>query len=496
MSTFSINIGTSYESTCYPLVSTLDIETILEKLIDNEEKLITPVKLRDSILSLYSSSGFKVTDTVVSNKEYIGIDTLNPDNRDLKRVIFFGKRSFSGTYSYSSNNDILSTFSFSNYDTDIYFYNTKKDTISNDTTKISILTGTSSALYTSSPYLNSQIVASTSSLVFNIINPSVNGNININSDYGTVSINSNIFPTISQSYGSASSFETLKWENGNITWGTIPYDIPYIGITGSELSMPCSSFTVNGFPLFFSDSRLMPVDVNNLITGTTFSQQSIVNVLKNMLYKYLPPLCSIEILPPYNYGYSEVGTYPSLVLQYSVTKRTLPTNPATLKNMIPGVFAPISDLGQSKKTGTSNGVVITPLSNDITTFQISVSDGTQSASASTTIRGIYPYFYGFSNLNTMNTIGLASLNKLVESKSDKEVSVSGIGNLYFIYDSIYGTLSNIYNPIGNTVSGSFSYTTQIFSSPTGLWAAKQFYVYKWSNSSQIGPPPTKFQFKY
>jgi hypothetical protein len=96
----------------------------------------------------------------------------------------------------------------------------------------------------------------------------------------------------------------------------------------------------------------------------------------------------------------------------------------------------------------------------------------------------------------MNSIGLASLSKLVEPKGDKVIDISGSGNYYFIYDYNYGTLSNIYDSTGNTSSGSFSATQSILSSPTGLWAGKQFWVYQWSSVPQIGPPSENFQFKF
>jgi hypothetical protein len=497
MATFSLNIGLSTEATAYPLVSYADVDNFFYRLIDNETKLINPVDLRDCILSLYSSSGFKVTDTAVSTKKYIGIDTLNPSDRDVKRLIYLGKRSFSGTYSYTSSDDILSTFSYSTTETDIYFFNTKRDTIDNNETKISIIAGTSLGLHTNSAYIRTQKVTSTSSLSFDFVNPSINGNIDIRSDYATVSFNDIVFPTITESFGSASNLKTFKWDNGKLIWDDITYNnVGYIGMTGVDLQIYGQPVNINGFPLELTDSRKMPIKFNDMILGTTFSQEPITDVIKKLLYPYLPPLCSISIQSPYSQGFSEVGTSPVPIVQFSITKRTLPTSTATLINMIPGIYPSITTLGQVTQTSTSTGVVITPITTAITTFQISVNDGTQSATASTTIQGVYPYFYGFSSLSTMTTIGLSSLTKSVEKKSDKNFAVTGNGNLYFIYDSVYGTLSNIYDWLGNTASASFSHSTQVFSSPSGLWAAKQFHVYKWSGSPQIGPPALNFYLQY
>lgn len=497
MSTFSINIGTSTEATAYPLVSYADVENILNLLIDNDTKLINPWDLRDTVLSLYSSSGFKVTNTSVSTKEYIGIDTLNPSDKDNKKLIMIGKRSYSGTYSYSNSDDILSQFDYLSSDTDIYFYNTKRDTINNDETKLRILAGTALGLHNNAPFIRSQIVSSTTSLAFDFVNTSIFGNVNVISDYGTVSINDITFPTIVESTGSASNMKTLKWFDGKLIWDDITYgDLNYIGMTGVDLSIYGDPVYVNDYPILLTDSRVMPVKVNDLVVGTTFFQESIADVIKKLIYPYLSPLCTIKLLPPYSAGYSEVGTFPTPTVQFSVIKRTFPTQAATLNNMIPGIYQAISTPGQVTQTSTSNGIVITPITTDITTFTINVTDGTQSASASTTIQGIYPYFYGYSSLtNITQPSELASLTKSVESKSDKKYPFSGVnGNLFFIYDSSYGTLSNIYDWNGNTASGSFSYTSQILSSPSGLWASKQFYVYKYPNAPSI--TALNFEFKY
>jgi hypothetical protein len=142
------------------------------------------------------------------------------------------------------------------------------------------------------------------------------------------------------------------------------------------------------------------------------------------------------------------------------------------------------------------GVVISPITATATNFKITVGDGTQGNSASVSLTGIYPYFYGFSPLSAMTSIGLASLSKLVEYKGDKIVDITGTNSFYFVYDYDYGTLSNIYDSYGNTVSGSFSYTSGYFSSPTGLWASKQFYVYKSDTLGVVGPPSENFQFVY
>jgi hypothetical protein len=220
-------------------------------------------------------------------------------------------------------------------------------------------------------------------------------------------------------------------------------------------------------------------------------------MLRRMVYDYLPPTCSLSVLPPYSSGYVEVGSSPLIRLGYTINKRSLPTKTSIFYYMIPSIYPPITNNSQVSVSGTVSGVVITPITSATSSFTVTVSDGTQSNSSTATVTGVYPYFYGFSNLTTMTTNGLASLTKTIEPKDDKDIDVTGNGNFYFIYDSNYPVLSNIYNEFGNTISSSFSSPTILtLSSPTGLWASKQFRVYQYNGVPQIGPPSVNYQFKY
>jgi len=138
---------------------------VYTNLFDNEDKLISPKMLRDSILSIWDTTPFK--ETSASGSYYIGIDTGNP-NEDLTKKIYLGKRYYSnGTYSTTEimNNDLLSS------EVDLFLFNTKKDSITQLQTKIVILSGTNSSIYTKSPYISSDYVVGTtaSKLTLNIL---------------------------------------------------------------------------------------------------------------------------------------------------------------------------------------------------------------------------------------------------------------------------------------------------------------------------------------
>lgn len=513
MATYSINTGTSIETTTYNIMgaTAIDLSPVLNILKDNTSKEINPRDIRDAILTVNSNSAFKQTLASQSTISYIGVDTLNPNytNKDVKSKVYFGKRAFSGTYSYSYTHDLM-TSSLLNSDVDVFLYNTKRDTITNNKTRIVILAGTNSSLYPNSPYLQSQkIISGTySSLSFDIINPTLTGGtaavINFSSDFGTVSFNKITFPKPQQSIGLVSGLtaagdgRVLKWNNGIMSWDDILLPASnYIGTTGSVTNIYGSPVNINGYPLEFTDSRECTFSIGDVQLGETFNSVSIVEMLRRMVYDYLPPTCSLSILPPYSSGYVEVGSSPLIKIGYTINKKSLPTQTSIFSYMIPSSYAPITNDGQVSVSGTVSGVVITPIISATTSFTLTVTDGSQSNSATTTVTGIYPYFYGFSSLTTMTTAGLASLTKIVEPKSTKNIDVIGSGNFYFIYDSNYPALSSIKNELGNTISSSFSSPTILtLSSPTGLWASKQFRVYQYNGVSQIGPPSVNYQFKY
>ena len=82
--TYSVNIGTQFETTRKDMLS------VLKDLPDNTHKLISPRDVRDAFLSTWANSPFKQTKTI-SGIEYIGLDSGNPADRDIKEKIFLGK---------------------------------------------------------------------------------------------------------------------------------------------------------------------------------------------------------------------------------------------------------------------------------------------------------------------------------------------------------------------------------------------------------------------
>jgi hypothetical protein len=479
MVTYSIYPGTPIESTSYPV--NLYLDDLLYGLKDNKEKFITPANIRNSVLSTWDSSAFK--EIVSGNYSYIAI---NED--ELNRKILIGKRAFSATHSYKSSDDIMTSLMSS--DADIFFYNTKLDTISNTKTKISILSGSSHTLYKRAPYIQSEKVSGiTQSLSLDIFS------------YGNLSFNSSSFYLNKGTAGalyfptgaSAGNNKLFFYKDNELSWDELKMpEVDSIGITGSELNVYGKPVNVNGYSLELNDDRYMGTSVGSINMGSSFDDSSIESILRGLIYTYSEPTATISI----DISYAEVGTYTYPIISYSITKKSLNTITTGLTNMIPGTYPPIINDNQITVNGTASAIIVLPIKPRQTHFKVTVSDGTGSDIATTYITGIYPYFYGFSNLPNMNNSELSGLSKVIEYKSDKLIDISGKGYYYFIYDKDYGDLLEIYDDDnGNSPTGLTS-SIKTFSSPDGLWSTKEFKVYQWSVANQIGPPSVNYKFKY
>jgi hypothetical protein len=261
MGTYSKYTGTFYETTSSSLLLN-DTGTqsyafvynkVYEELPDNTSKLIYPKSIRNAVLSIYDSMPFK--ETSVGNSTYIGIDNGDPSNMDLKSKIYLGKRYFSGTE--------IMNYTLLNSTTDIFIYNTRKDTgISQTKTSVVFLAGTNTILNQNAPKLQSEVAYDKNGnelIALNLLNNS--GSINITSkgpnpnDLGaTVSINNIIFPAVQDSnptLGGISDNKVMLYNNGSLVWSDLTVNDPgYYGATGTTL------------PIYGNPLRLMVIHLN------------------------------------------------------------------------------------------------------------------------------------------------------------------------------------------------------------------------------------------
>ena len=498
MATYSKYIGTLYETVSSSLLLdnagtqsyAFTNNIVYTDLPNNTSKLIDPKSIRNAILSVYDTMPFK--ETSVGNNKYIGIDNGNPNNKDLKSKIYLGKR-------YSFDTEIMNSSLLLN-NTDIFIHNTKSDLSSyQNKTSIVLLSGVNYNLNQKAPKIQAETAYDKNKneiIALDFINNS--GDIRIISkgsnsgDIGaTVSINNIVFPSVQDSDpslglgGSSSNNRVLLRNNGSLIWSDLEATDPgYYGVTGSTVPVYGDPMRVNGYSLEFTDSRYSTVKIGDINLGDTFDNKSIVNVLERMIYEYLPPICTLSL---YNTDqFFEVGTYPNVRLTYSITKRTENTLPTALTNMIPNSYPEITTYSNSYVTGIAKGVVIEPIEKDTTVFTIKVSDGAMANSASASVTGIYPYFYGFTSSTTMNTYGLETLNKKINIKNSESYDIYQAGvlstdNFYFMYDFDYGYLTSILDYSGINITNFFTNSVINLSSPSGLWASKKFIVYKSTN---------------
>ena len=505
MGTFSLNIGTITEATSYPLHIQSNFDDILTTLKDNVDKLIDPKDIRDGVLSIWENIPFK--QTKIGTKEYIGFDTLDPNGSKLTKTIFIGKRSFSGTYSYIPSHDIMTT-TLLNSDIDLFLYNTKTDTTSNNLTKISILSGKNPGLYTIAPYLQSEyVMGTTESVSIDFVTKVGNVNFttgNYTTQSATFSMNNINIPTFLENAGIVGSYPavdatTLMWRNNRANWEQLALPIlNTIGMTGSTMSIFGTPVNVNGYSLELNTSDYTPVSFAGIPMGTTFNNVPIIEVLRRILYPYLGPLCTIST-PNH---YLEVGSNANnIVINYTINKRTNDTLTTSLVGCNPSLIAPVISNQPIIVSGVVTGQIPNGVDQSVNNFIITVDDGTSTSSASTFVQGIYPYFYGVitpvgSNLNFNN---LTNLTKLVDNQGDKEVYVTGLATqtFYFAYDAIYPNLTQIIDENGSDVLALyFSLTIANISSPQSFWTNRSYKIYKRILTSPIGPPNAKYQFRY
>lgn len=465
MPTYSINIGTNIET-----LKKQNINSVLLDLPDNTQKLISPKDVRDAFLTAWAESAFKHT-IGQGGVEYIGIDSGDPNNRDIKQKIYLGKRSYNGL-------DVM-TDSLLSSDTDIFFGNTKPDNAT-QSTKISILAGTNSNLHINAPYL--EAIGLTNSIQFNIINPSLyDGPINILSNNGRVSINGISFPTVAETSASASNGKILKYTgvypNGILKWEELTVDSTNIGSTNSTTNI-YGTVSLNGYPLEFIDDNIVPLTIGGIEQGMSFSAGSfngqnwpLVEVLREVLYPYVAPELYLNVTNNndiyFATGVTQSANFVANMTRYSNPIDRYEITGTTYSGSFLGNVGATFSLTFSQNLYSSNtGTYSFVLSTDDT-----AGSDIYTHFATASISYIDPYFYGFNNVNfdfnnystLQSQLGtfMNTANRLVKPLSDIEVNYSGSGYLCFIIPSSYGLLSNIKDPNNFNILSTFTYSVPV-----------------------------------
>jgi len=478
--TFSINVGQIIESS-----KKSDIFSVLLDLPDNTKKLISPKDVRDAFFTAWASSPIKLTTPdITGNITYIGVDSSNPSDRDIKKPIYIGKRQF-------GNLDIMNNTLLSTNNADIFFYNTKSDDQSQSSTKISILAGTDSNLHFSAPYIES--FAGTNSISLNLVNPSpYGGGLNILSNNGRVAINGIVFPTLAETSASASNGKILRYygqyPNGYLRWDDSTVSLASIGSPNSPTYIWGSTVSVNGYPIEFISDDIVPLTTGGIEAGSSFSAGSFNNpvtltqsnwpiseVLRDFLYPYVAPQLQLSVVNPQTGGtYAEIGTTPSFVV--SATISIFPRNSSEWVSDWTLIGTTYSHLTRTDGPYTITGLPGTQLSftasgltfsntNSIVNYVFSVSNNGYTASgypfgfsysATASVQFISPFYSKFDSLSNLDstTLGviISSTNssKFIGPKPELSLKLNtvGTGYLYFAYPYSYGDLTMIKDPNG------------------------------------------------
>lgn len=528
--TYSINNNTVYES-----LRVANVTDALYLLPDNTFKLISPKDVRDAVFSAWESSVFKQT-TGSYSIEYIGID------RDIKQKMYFGKKKLGGL---DVLNNTLLNYSFN--DTDIFFYNNKPG-VTPSNTKISFLAGTNSLLYQLAPYFDAYSTTN-STINLDIVNQT--GDIIVDSSTGRISINNVVFPTKAQT-ASASNGQILKYYNGALVWDDNTIGLATIGSTSSLTNILGSPVLINGNNMELTDVNPIVATFGHIYTGQTFSNAPIVEVVRQMLYPYLPPVPSIMVNIGSGFTTSVVAEKGSVAtssvqLSWSITKRSDSVVSGTISNLFGGYsFTPITSLGLTTSSGIAtgdlnnsnafNGLVSPYTRSYVFTIQ-DTGNTNQSLSntmsyvggaipstvtASASIDFVFPFFYGMSSYDVDIINGsidmpfvLPSLNKsvdkfIVNGTSSKSFMISGTNSyIYFCIPAVsgYATVSQILDNNGFDITGSFVQVMQnvgvfptitlvnaTMSSPSNFWTNKQYYIYKFGPTTVPVSTPWTLKF--
>ena len=523
--TYSINTDSPFEST-----RKVDINSVLQSLPNNTQKLIRPRDVRDGFLTAWSNSAFKLTSPQNSNLEYIGLDSGNPQNRDIKNKILIGKRNF-------GNNDVMNN-QLLNSNTDIFFYNTKDDNVNQSSTRIGIIAGTESNL--NAPYFES--FATASQFNFNIVNPS-GGDISIKSTTGNVFLNDIPFPKVTEVPNNG---DVLKYSGiyplGKLEWGQADIAVTStIGTPGQETNIFGSEVNLNGFSLEFINDTLVPVTIGGIEQGSSFSAGSfqgqnwpLSEIIRELIYPYVPPKLEITVFnQDTGFPYGDVGFNSLLTITYSVTTFARESSEDLFDiKILKSPSDIIQNIGTfSANPGSSTFSTITDIdlspSGQPVEFSISCDNFIGLNTATSSFRFINPFVMflidqadNFNNIDDNDVVnGTGNAQAILDSFLSQQVTTNEFSKtllpyedintvipmnilpngsntyLYFAYPFVYPELTGIRTVSNGFISDPQSFTYSSVPTTTG-GIYDDYRIYKSLNPVLITPGVDKFELLF
>lgn len=465
-------------------------EDIFDEIYEQEDGKVKSDNVRNAIYTLNENIPLKSIDN-----KYYGIHSDFIEDSD-QTILLIGKREF-------NNLDISSFSSFT--ESDIYFYNTNKnENLNNDKDlKISFVAGNNPDLFDDSPYIETATthdMNGSASLSFNIINKD---KINIKSVDGILINNIKIpdFESNDKIYLFVDDINpdeiiTLRWDSISKTMSGSSY-----GSASNPLNFEGSLY-VNGTSLEFTDNRKSNVSIGNLKSGLSFNNYSSSELLKRILYTYLPPTCRLKAIDSLFVksgliNYVEVGTKANEIgIKYEIYKKTDNITSIHLVNMLPITLPPISNDDFVTVDGIvmpiiqTSGIIVPNFEYD---FTLNAFDGKDVGSYTMNLTGVYPFYHSLTNEIIGGTYSdpVDVLTKLINGKSDIELYFNGDGKIYFSYPSEYGELNMIMDD-NDDIIGNFTYSVGYYI--TDRWS-KEYIQYE-SLGTYSFPDTEKIIFKF
>jgi len=234
----------------------------------------------------------------------------------------------------------------------------------------------------------------------------------------------------------------------------------------------------------FTNSAATTATVGGIAKGTTFADGTkVTELLEQLLYPYVKPTVTIKA----DASIHELGVSTTRTLTVNVTKGS---KTITAVKIVSGSNTYTLEATTGSQT---QSVTVSAAS---TTFSAEVYDGNSSsasATASVTLTGVNPYYYGVVSAAPTTSDGVKALTKLVQSKGSKTLgftTTSSAPHYCFAYPASYGSLKTILDQNGFDNTGDFTKTTVNVTNAAGT--SVSYNVYTYNNAVAAGT--MKFTF--
>ena len=234
------------------------------------------------------------------------------------------------------------------------------------------------------------------------------------------------------------------------------------------------------------------VEHGGIPIGTTFNNKTLQEMFDMILYPYVSPTVSAQVLTPGNGGTYEIGTL------VSVTKirvnATIKSNNLTKIDIVEGSNIIATKTDGVSKGGTFDFVLnIAVRTNKYFTAKVYDDTGAVVSKNTGTFTFVHPIYHGsLSTDKTPTQEEIKALTKHIEIKGTKTYSFTANNQRFvFAYPKSYGTLSAIYDQNNFNVTSTFTIYTVPIQCLDG--STVDYYVYV-SDKSTVTNFNNKFQW--